>query len=426
MLEEALDQDQQPFDWRSHLAILRRRRWLILLPFFAGWLAVWMVSWWLPSIYRSGTLILVEQPTVPQQFVVPNIAGDLQERLQNITQQILSRTRLLHIIEGLNLYAKERQRRTPDEIVERMRKDIEIELVRDKNNQLTAFNIYYSSRDPQVAQRVTSELSNLFISENLEARQAQSQSTTKFLESELEEARKSLSEQEEKVREFKDKHLGELPGQMQSNLQILSGLQTQLQTEEEALNHAKQQNVYLESLLGQYRNHPESPKSGSNASMGLPEIDQELQKLRAQLADLTAHYTDRHPDVRKLKKKNDSELATSLELQQQGEHFRVLDPPSLPVKPYSPKRLQLCAIGLVVGLLLGGATTAGAELLDDRIHDEKTLKKLIQIPVLSEIPNVSTDTETRAERRDGWLVWATTSLVLVSILAGSALSYFRG
>jgi succinoglycan biosynthesis transport protein ExoP len=534
MLEEALDQDQQPFDWRSHLAILRRRRWLILLPFFAGWLAVWMVSWWLPSIYRSGTLILVEQPTVPQQFVVPNIAGDLQERLQNITQQILSRTRLLHIIEGLNLYAKERQRRTPDEIVERMRKDIEIELVRDKNNQLTAFNIYYSSRDPQVAQRVTSELSNLFISENLEARQAQSQSTTKFLESELEEARKSLSEQEEKVREFKDKHLGELPGQMQSNLQILSGLQTQLQTEEEALNHAKQQNVYLESLLGQYRNLPDSPKSGSNVSMGLPEIDQELQKLRAQLADLTAHYTERHPDVRKLKeqiartekmrdqfaaglkskmadpekadgstapdgiplrdagpimelesqlkvnkieianrqkaideikskipdyqvrlnrspvmeqqladltrgydqskvnydsllkKKNDSELATSLELQQQGEHFRVLDPPSLPVKPFSPKRLQLCAIGLVVGLLLGGATTAGAELLDDRIHDEKTLKKLIQIPVLSEIPNVSTDTETRAERRDGWLVLATASLMLVFILAGSALSYFRG
>src|SRR5437016_5153050 len=205
MLEEALDQDQQPFDWRSHLAILRRRRWLILLPFFAGWLAVWMVSWWLPSIYRSGTLILVEQPTVPQQFVVPNIGGDLQERLQSITQQILSRTRLLRIIESLNLYAKERQRHTQDEVVERMRKDIEIELVRDKNNQLTAFNIYYSSRDPQVAQRVTSELSNLFISENLEARQAQSQSTTKFLASELEEARKSLSEQEEKVREFKDK-----------------------------------------------------------------------------------------------------------------------------------------------------------------------------------------------------------------------------
>src|SRR5437667_11320281 len=156
MLEEALDQDQQPFDWRSHLAILRRRRWLILLPFFAGWLAVWMVSWWLPSIYRSGTLILVEQPTVPQQFVVPNVAGNLQEHLQNITEQILSRTRLLHIINSLNLYVKERRKRTEDEIVERMRKDIEIELVRDKNNELTAFNIYFSSRDPHLAQQVPS------------------------------------------------------------------------------------------------------------------------------------------------------------------------------------------------------------------------------------------------------------------------------
>src|SRR2546422_11548821 len=131
MLEEALDQDQQPFDWRSHLAILRRRRWLILLPFFAGWLAVWMVSWWLPSIYRSGTLILVEQPTVPQQFVVSNVAGDLQQRLQSISQQILSRTHLWRIIEGLKLYEKQRQRLTPDEVVANMRKDIEIELVRD-------------------------------------------------------------------------------------------------------------------------------------------------------------------------------------------------------------------------------------------------------------------------------------------------------
>src|SRR2546425_1698856 len=142
MLEEALDQDQQPFDWRSHLAILRRRRWLILLPFFAGWLAVWMVSWWLPSVYRSGTLILVEQPSVPQQFVVPNIAGDLQQRLQNITQQILSRTRLSHIIERLDLYPDERKSRSSDDLVERMRNDIQIELVRSDRDELTAFNVY--------------------------------------------------------------------------------------------------------------------------------------------------------------------------------------------------------------------------------------------------------------------------------------------
>src|SRR5436305_15126262 len=97
--------------------------------------------------------------------------------------------------------------------------------------------------------------------------------------------------------------------------------------------------------------------------------------MEQQLADLTRGYDQSKANYDSLlKKKNDSELATSLELQQQGEHFRVLDPPSLPVKPYSPKRLQLCAIGLVVGLYLGGAITAGAEMLDVWHNVEKTLK----------------------------------------------------
>src|SRR2546428_2866955 len=169
MLEETEERNAEPFDWHSYLAVIQRRKWLILLPLFAGWLIVWMVSWWLPSIYRSGTLILVEQPSVPQQFVVPNVAGDLQARLQSITQQILSRTRLAHIIDTLDLYASDRQRLSPDVLVERMRKDIEIELVRDNRNELSAFNIYYSSATAQIAQQVTNELSNLFISENLEA-----------------------------------------------------------------------------------------------------------------------------------------------------------------------------------------------------------------------------------------------------------------
>src|SRR5436309_6493282 len=301
MQDELEEKSGESFDWKRYAKVIRRRRWYFLLPLFFGWLIVWGLSWVLHSVYRSGTLILVEQPTVPQQFVVSNVAGDLQQRLQSISQQILSRTRLWHIIEGLNLYEKQRQRLTPDEVVAKMQKDIEIELVRDNRQELTAFNIYYSSRDPRTAQQVTSELSNLFISENLEARQQQSENTTKFLESELEEARKGLTEQEDKVRRFKDQHLGELPGQLQSNLQILTVLQTQLQAEEDNLNRAKQQNVYLESLLPQYRTLQRSTKSGGITQMGLPALDQELDQLKAKLADLSSHYTDRHPDVRKLK-----------------------------------------------------------------------------------------------------------------------------
>src|SRR5437870_9349477 len=133
-------------DWKEYLGLARRLRWYFLLPLFSGWLIVSTVGWLLPAVYRSGTLILVEQPTVPQQYVVPNVASNLQDRLQSITQQILSRTRLSHIIDNFHLYAKERGRSTAEELVGRMRKDIEIELVRASDReQLTAFNIYYSS-----------------------------------------------------------------------------------------------------------------------------------------------------------------------------------------------------------------------------------------------------------------------------------------
>jgi uncharacterized protein involved in exopolysaccharide biosynthesis len=349
----------------------------------------------------------------------------------------------------------------------------------------------------------------------------------------LEDARRTLSEQEEKVRRFKDKNLGELPGQTQSNLQILAGLQAQLQSEEDNLSRAKQQNTYLESLLSQYRALQRSGKSGSAIAGGLPAIDQQLDKLRSQLADLSSHYTDQHPDVRKLKegiaetermkqqltteqniesdqsksaastvtadssdmhtpsmmqldsqlksnqieianrqramdvtekeirayqarlnqapvreqeyfditrgyeqskanydsllkKKNDSEMATNLELKQQGEHFRILDPPSLPQKPYSPNRIKMCAMGLGLGLLLGAGLVIGAEFLDDRVYNEEELKKLLPIGIISEIPTIPTAEEDRQGRGDVKLLLATAVVIFLSIAIGSVFSFFKG
>ena len=302
MLEELEEKNSETFDLGQYWAIVRRRHWYFLIPLFLGWAAVWGASWLMPSIYRSSTLILVEQPTVPSQYVTPNVNEDLQDRLQSITQQILSRTRLVHIIQTLHLYGADSQHEPEDALVERMRKDIEIELVRTPGrDELTAFNVYYSSRDPNTAQEVTRQLTDFFISQNLEVRQQQSEETTKFLEAQLEEARKTLAGQELKVRDFKDQHLGELPGQLQGNLQILGGLQAQLQSEEDALFSAKQQNSYLQSLIQQFRSSQRSTKVSDSAPMGLPAIDQQLETLRAKLSELQSHYTDRHPDVRKAK-----------------------------------------------------------------------------------------------------------------------------
>lgn len=532
MAEELEEGSSQSFDLQQIVGIVRRRHMLFLIPLLCGWLLVWGASWVLPARYRSSTLILVEQPTMPKDYVTPNVNDDLQDRLRSITQQILSRTRLLHIIEQQNLYSDAHAANlNPDDKVERMRKDIEIELVRDNQDRVNAFNVSYQSRNPLVAQQVTSELTNLFISENLEVRQQQSEDTTKFLESQLETARKTLSDQEGRIREFKGEHVGQLPTQVGSNLQILSGVQAQLQAEEDALNTAKQQRVYLETLVSQNRSMPASSKGDGAPPTGLAAIDQDLAALRVKLADLSSHYTDRHPDVRKvkeeiartekmrsqviaqmkanaaagsdtnsadaapadpssplaqlqgqvqanrveianreqaikdleakvndyqgrlnqepvreqqladltrgydqskanydelLKKKNESAMATSMELLQQGERFRVIDPPSLPVKPDFPNRLKFCAIGLGVGLAFGTLVAGAFEMLDDKIYDEKQFARLLPVAVISEIPSIAAAAEQQAESRRLWLGWATAAVVSFTILVGSALSYLRG
>ena len=248
------EQNSEPLDMQRYLDVARRRYPIFLISVFLGWLIVWGASWVLPASYKSATLILVEQPNMPKDYVVSNINDDLQDRVQNITQQILSRTRLLQIIDQLNLYGGNHGKLTPDDKVARMRKDIGLELVHDTRNlDVTAFKIEYSAADPHVAQQVTLELTNLFINENSEERQRQSEDTTKFLETQLEAARASLAEQDAKIRVFKGAHVGDLPTQQASNLQILAGMQSQLESEQEALSTARQQQVYLQTLINQYR-----------------------------------------------------------------------------------------------------------------------------------------------------------------------------
>jgi polysaccharide chain length determinant protein (PEP-CTERM system associated) len=530
-MEEELQEANELPSFAEIKGIVRRRRWQFLVPFFCGWALVWGASWLIHSTYRSGTLILIEQPSVPEKYVVSNIDSDIQQQLDSITQQILSRTRLLRIIDKLGLYPQDRKRKNPDDLVEKMRKDIEIELSHGDDKKLSAFNIYYASRDPKMAQLATAELANLFITENLEQRERRSESTTNFLEDQVDQARAKLAEQEARVRVFKDQHLGELPTQMQSNLQILAGLQNQVQANQDSLNRAKQQNTYLESLINQYRSMDRGSKSAEGGQVGLAEVDKELDQLKAQLADLTSHYTDKHPDVRKtkeqiarteqmrarivadmnspannskpepvaptpldpksapllelesqlkanrleitnreaeikdeqnkilqyqgrlnmapvmeqqfaditrdydqskanyeslLKKKNESEMSTDLEKTQQGEHFRMLDPPNLPVKPYKPNRLLLCGAGLAVGLVFGGGFAFGQEKLSGKIYSEREIKRLVPFEVIAEIPPIETLQEQSSHRRGAWLAGATAVVIVGFILLGSAITYLYG
>jgi polysaccharide chain length determinant protein (PEP-CTERM system associated) len=525
------EQQSEGLDVQRYIAVVRRRHMYFLIPLLIGWLIVWGASWVLPPRYKSSTLILVEQPSMPTNYVQPNVSEDLQDRLQSITQQILSRTRLLTIIDKLHLYGKEGSQ---DSKVASMRKDIDIALVKSENQRdITGFTIGFTARDPQVAQQVTSELTDLFIDENLKARQQASEDTTKFIESQLENARTTLAEQEAKVRDFEARHEGELPTQQATNLQILSGLQAQLQNEQDALNNAKQQGVYYEALLEQYRSLSNTSGTVDGHPTTLPAIEQQLTTLRAQLTNLSSHYSDRYPDVQNLKreiakteklrddlvaslkdkdakntdgsqaasspadhpqnaatlqiqsqlhanraevenreraitdlkarindyqarlnnepasdqqladltrgydqskanfddllkKKNESEMATSMEHMQQGERFRMLDAPSLPVTPDFPNRLKFCGIGLGVGVALGLLVVGLFQLLDDRMHSEQEITDLLPVAVLSEVPEVVTPSDEQGKKKRTMLGWAMAVVVFGVILAGSAFSFLHG
>ena len=146
-----------------------------------------------------------------------------------------------------------------------------------------------------------------------------------------------------------------------------------------------------------------------------------------QLSDLTRGYDQSKANYDELlKKKNESAMATSMELLQQGERFRIIDPPSLPVKPDFPNRLKFCGIGLGIGLALGVVVAGAFEMMDDRVYDEKELQKLLPVAVISEIPSLEVAADVQRERRRLWLGWATAAFVSATILVGSALSYLRG
>lgn len=146
-----------------------------------------------------------------------------------------------------------------------------------------------------------------------------------------------------------------------------------------------------------------------------------------QLTDLTRGYDQSKADYDDLlKKKNESARATSMELMQQGERFRILDPPSLPVRPDFPNRLKFCGFGLAAGLVLGCGVVAAFEMLDDRLHSEKEIKEILPVAVISEIPVITNLSDEQNAKRKVWLGWVTAAVVFATILMGSAFSYLHG
>jgi polysaccharide biosynthesis transport protein len=296
MAEELEEQASQGLDLQRYLNTAKRRHLQFLVPAFLGWLVVWGSSWFLQARYKSGTTILVEAPTISRDYVTPNINDDLQERLQSIKQQVLSRTRLLAIIDRFHLYSGGRRQLTPDDKVAMMSKDIDIELYQDPHNErITSFSISYSASSPFVAQAVATNLADLFINANTNVTQQESENTTDFLKKQLELARTKLQEQEAKVKAFEATHEGSLPEQDASNLQVVSSASAELQSANAALATARGQREFIQLEINEAQHGAVHSPDGKPT--GLAGLDLQLEQLNSKLDELLSTHTEQYPDV---------------------------------------------------------------------------------------------------------------------------------
>jgi len=317
-----------PQQIREYIGLLTSRAWTIGVVTLVVTLGAIVYITFLPDQYRATTTILVDPQQIPDRYVASTVASDPGERLTTLTQQVLSAARLGQIIDQMNLYAEMRKKSSREEVIENMRRHITLQVKQGSSQGLSSFTITYESGSAQMAAAVANQLAISFIDWNLKNRAQLAEDTTRFMASQLDEARQNLQNQEQKVREFKMGHLGQMPDQVPANLQTLSRLQTVLQTNSDALNRLEQEKQMLMRLPDPA---PVSPAQQTERQRA----EAELRQMKAQVWDLKKKYTDSHPDV----------VAAEIRLKQLQDQLKALPPDPPSVKDSSTTAVRIDLIG---------------------------------------------------------------------------------
>lgn len=296
----------------DYLLILRRRMKWILIPALIAPVVGFLISYAFPPKYTSQALIVVQGQKVPEGVVQPAITQDLAQRIGTIQSQVLTRPQLQQLIDNLGLA---RNGKNPAEIMDEIRAGMTLQpfitdlsqipapgaaAVKHKpggGTVVPAFYVSYTGSNARETRDICFQLSNMMIDENLKLRTAVAQNTTEFISRQLDEAKRSLDEQDAKLAAFKRQYTGQLPGDEENNLKLLGALNSQLDANTQTINRAQQDKSYTESLLAQQLSAWRNSQGTSNPQA----LQQQLATLQAQLLQLQARYTDDHPDVIKTK-----------------------------------------------------------------------------------------------------------------------------
>jgi uncharacterized protein involved in exopolysaccharide biosynthesis len=411
---------------KDYLDIASRRKWFFIIPFLVIIMVAMGYYRWAPKSYQAFTLILVEQPQLPTTYVQPTITERMEDRLRTIEQQITSRSFQEVIVEEFDLLKNPKKTSSLESIIQSLRKRITTQVIGAQ-----AFSISFEDRDPVMAMKITNRLTSLFIERNLQQREGFARGTVAFLDNELQRVQKLLEEQERKVLEFRTRHLGELPEQLDANLRTLDRLQNQLQTTTQANIIESDDVVLLKALLKRLRlkytdEHPEIIRlkkriaeiesGGGNNMVGtataeatgitqskteenrlLQDSIKEYQrrvemtpKVDQQLRELTRGYEVTLSEYQSLlDKRLQAELAASMESMQRGERFLILDEAKIPTSPFKPNRQKVLLIGLLLAMTSGVGLVVVMEQLDTSFYKTEDLERFAELPVVASISKIT-------------------------------------
>ena len=284
----------------DYLTILKRKWWIIAIPTLLLPIVGFGISYMIPPQYVSQTLVLINQQRVSDELIKSVVSEDLNSRLASMKEQIESRASLEPIIKKYNLY--ESLGSDMDQKVQLARKATDIQAIHSDihSNGLPGFHISFTASDPQTAQQVCQEITSLFTSANTRIRGAAAQSTVDFLTQQVAAAKATMDDLDQKLAAFKLQHAGEMPDDTQATTQILTSLSSRLDAVNTSLNNLQQNKTMQESMLAQQEQALAA--SPANSPTRSPDAaEKELENLQAQESDLSIHYTDDYPALKRVR-----------------------------------------------------------------------------------------------------------------------------
>ena len=303
-----MNETEQKFDLRELLAAVGRRRKSMWISVGAGLLITLLLALFLPAYYRSTGTILIEQQELPTELVRSTVTSYADQRVQVISQRVMTTKNLLDIIQRYDLYPGTRERDTREELMERMRDDIKLNMISADvidprsgmpRSATIAFAVSYTSRSSEKAVKVANELTTLYLNENITERTRLAEDASTFLKDEGDRLSSHINELEERLAKFKERNGDSLPELNTLNMQMLDRAEQDMRQQETHLTSIDAQRVYLEAQLVQVK--PNSTLMSDTGERIQSPADR-LKTLRSRMASARALYSEDHPDILRMQR----------------------------------------------------------------------------------------------------------------------------